>query len=225
MYLVCTPHPINGTTQHVLKHMTISDPAMLQEVQKEIEVMVRTSHNPIFDRRRRTNPPNSRHPHNLKINMKQKVLQGHPNHVNLFDAAIHALPDGKSHEVFILMEYCAGGGVIDLMNRCLVDRLSEQAVMQIFVDVCEAVVYMHNFDPPILHRDLKVENILQAGDTSFKLCDYGSAATAATRPPSDAEGIRALTNDINRHTTLQYRSPEMVDPYLRRPIDEKSGST
>lgn len=57
---------------------------------------------------------------------------------------------------------------------------------------------------------------------SFKLCDFGSAA-AVTRPPTTTAEIRALEDDLNRHTTLQYRAPEMVDPHLRRPIDEKSG--
>jgi AP2-associated kinase len=36
------------------------------------------------------------------------------------------------------------------------------------------------------------------------------------------EEIKLLEADLNRSTTLQYRAPEMVDVYLRRPIDEKS---
>lgn len=82
---------------------------------------------------------------------------------------------------------------------------------------------MHNRQPGLLHRDLKVENILQASATSYKLCDFGSATPAATRAPSTTADLRALETDLNRHTTLQYRAPEMVDVMLRRPIDEKSG--
>jgi AP2-associated kinase len=82
---------------------------------------------------------------------------------------------------------------------------------------------MHDLKPPLLHRDLKVENILQASATSFKLCDFGSATPASLRPPSTTHEILALEADLNRHTTLQYRAPEMIDVYLRRPIDEKSG--
>ena len=109
-----------------------------------------------------------------------------------------------------------------MMNRRLRERLTEAEILQIFVDVCEGVAAMHNLRPPLLHRDLKVENILQATATSFKLCDFGSATTVASRPPATAQEIRALEADLNRHTTLQYRAPEMVDPYLRRPVDEKS---
>src|SRR5260221_1370401 len=34
--------------------------------------------------------------------------------------------------------------------------------------------------------------------------------------------IRALEADLNKPTTLQYRAPEMVDVYSKRPINEKS---
>lgn len=80
---------------------------------------------------------------------------------------------------------------------------------------------MHNSRPPLLHRDLKVENILQSSPTSFKLCDFGSA-TNVGNAPTNMQEIRILEADLNRHTTLQYRAPEMVDVYSKRPINEKS---
>lgn len=148
-----------------------------------------------------------------------------------------------AHEVFILMEFCPGGGIIDMMNRRLRERLTESEILTIFLNVCEVslqirrwaysraptthlkgLACMHNLKPPLLHRDLKVENILQASATSYKLCDFGSATPAATRAPSTALELKALEHDLNRHTTLQYRAPEMVDVYLRRPVDEKSGA-
>lgn len=150
-----------------------------------------------------------------------KVLRGHPNIVNLIDSASFPHSNG-THEVFILMEYCAGGGIIDMMNRRLRERLTESEILTIFVEVLEGVACMHNLKPALLHRDLKVENILQASEKSYKLCDFGSAATAALKSPTTTAEIRAIEQDLLRHTTLQYRAPEMVDPYLRLPIDEKS---
>ncbi|KAG6919035.1 hypothetical protein DXG01_009745 [Tephrocybe rancida] len=149
-----------------------------------------------------------------------RLLKGHPNIVHLIDAAWHQMPNGM-YEVFILMEFCPGGGIIDMMNRRLRERLTEAEILQIFVDVCEGVACMHNLRPALLHRDLKVENILQSTSTSYKLCDFGSATTVS-RPPATTQEIRALEADLNRHTTLQYRAPEMVDVYSRRPVDEKS---
>lgn len=101
------------------------------------------------------------------------------------------------------------------------ERLTEPEILTIFVDVCEGLAAMHALKPPLLHRDLKVENILQSSSTSYKLCDFGST-TAVQKVPANMQELRALENDLNKHTTLQYRAPEMVDVYQRRPIDEKS---
>src|SRR5215471_13778638 len=98
-----------------------------------------------------------------------------------------------------------------MMNRRLRERLTESEILTIFVNICEGVAAMHNLQPSILHRDLKVENVLQSSETSFKLCDFGSATKVALKPPSSNEEMRALEADLNRHTTLQYRAPEMVD--------------
>lgn len=91
------------------------------------------------------------------------------------------------------------------------------------IPISKGLACMHNLKPALLHRDLKVENILQASATSYKLCDFGSATATSTKAPSTTAELRALEYDLNRHTTLQYRAPEMVDVYLRRPVDEKSG--
>lgn len=49
-----------------------------------------------------------------------------------------------------------------MMNRRLRERLTEAEILQIFVDVCEGVAAMHNTRPALLHRDLKVYNLLFA---------------------------------------------------------------
>ena len=52
----------------------------------------------------------------------------------------------------------AGGKVIDLMNSKLSHRqhFSEQEVLKIFTDICQAVARLHHRTKPITHRDLKV---------------------------------------------------------------------
>ena len=65
-----------------------------------------------------------------------RLLRGHPNIVHLLDSASRPLANGQ-HEVYILMEFCQGGGIIDMMNRRLRERLTEKDILQIFVDVCE----------------------------------------------------------------------------------------
>ncbi|KAL7626392.1 Ark- serine/threonine protein kinase [Parahypoxylon ruwenzoriense] len=152
-----------------------------------------------------------------------KRLKGHRTIVTYIDSHASELKGG-GYEVFLLMEYCNGGGLIDFMNTRLQHRLTEPEILSIFSDVAEGVACMHYLKPPLLHRDLKVENVLitvHGSAKKFKLCDFGSAAPPRPAPQTVQE-CRLIDEDVQRHTTLQYRSPEMIDVYRKQPIDEKS---
>ncbi|KAF2676133.1 hypothetical protein K458DRAFT_322749 [Lentithecium fluviatile CBS 122367] len=152
-----------------------------------------------------------------------KKLKGHKHIVTYIDSHASQLKGG-GYEVFLLMEFCSGGGLIDFMNTRLQHRLTEPEILHIFSDVAEGVATMHYLKPPLLHRDLKVENVLitTVGTTRvYKLCDFGSTAPPRPAAKTAAEG-RLIEDDVQRHTTLQYRSPEMIDVYRKQPIDEKS---
>lgn len=48
------------------------------------------------------------------------------------------------------------GHVVQQMNERLRVGFTEQEVLRIFCDVCEAVSRLHHCQTPIIHRDLKV---------------------------------------------------------------------
>lgn len=168
--------------------------------------------------------PDKEHLANMRTEVEtMKRLRGHKHIVKYIDSHASQLKGG-GYEVFLLMEFCQGGGLIDFMNTRLQNRLTEPEILKIFTDVAEGVACMHYLKPPLMHRDLKVENVLISTSGSskiYKLCDFGSAAPARPAATTAAEG-RLIEDDINRHTTLQYRSPEMIDVYRKHPIDEKS---
>lgn len=153
-----------------------------------------------------------------------KKLRGHSKIVTYIDSHASQLKGG-GYEVFLLMEYCNGGGLIDFMNTRLQHRLTEPEILKIFGDCAEGVATMHYLKPPLLHRDLKVENVLisksASGSPMYKICDFGS--TAPPRPAANTvEEGRLIEEDVQKHTTMQYRSPEMIDVWRKKPIDEKS---
>ncbi|KEY70037.1 hypothetical protein S7711_04052 [Stachybotrys chartarum IBT 7711] len=152
-----------------------------------------------------------------------KRLKGHRPIVTYIDSHASELRGG-GYEVFLLMEFCNGGGLIDFMNTRLQHRLTEPEILNIFADIAEGVACMHYLKPALLHRDLKVENVLitsRGSNKRFKLCDFGSAAPPRPAPTTVVE-CRLMDEDVQKHTTLQYRSPEMVDVYRKQPINEKS---
>ncbi|MFS8022731.1 putative protein kinase NAK family [Helianthus anomalus] len=146
-----------------------------------------------------------------------KSLQGHPNVVML---CAHSILDmGRTKEALLVMEYCDKSLVSVLENRGA-GFFEEKQILLMFRDICNAVFAMHCQSPPIAHRDLKAENLLLGPDGLWKLCDFGSTSTNHKRFERPEEmGIEE--DNIRKHTTPAYRSPEMWDLLLREVISEK----
>ncbi|AAS51703.2 ADL217Wp [Eremothecium gossypii ATCC 10895] len=151
-----------------------------------------------------------------------KMLKGHRHVVSYIDSHAAKSPrhDG-TYEVYLLMEYCLRGGLIDFMNSRLQTRLSEFEVLKIMSHVAQGIMAMHALVPPLIHRDIKIENVLISGDGDFKVCDFGSVS-GVIRPPKNAYEFNYVQHDILKNTTAQYRAPEMIDLYRALPVDEKS---
>ncbi|XP_071259370.1 AP2-associated protein kinase 1-like isoform X11 [Salvelinus alpinus] len=147
-------------------------------------------------------------------------LVGHRNIVGFLDSSITAVGAGDVWEVLILMDFCRGGQVVNLMNQRLQTGFTEAEVLQIFCDTCEAVACLHQCKTPIIHRDLKVENILLHDRGHYVLCDFGSATNRFQNPQT--EGVPLVEEEIKKYTTLSYRAPEMINLYNGTVITTKA---
>ncbi|XP_077162300.1 AP2-associated protein kinase 1 isoform X10 [Paroedura picta] len=147
-------------------------------------------------------------------------LAGHKNIVGYIDSSINSVSSGDVWEVLILMDFCRGGQVVNLMNQHLQTGFTESEVLQIFCDTCESVARLHQCKLPIVHRDLKVENILLHDRGHYVLCDFGSATNKFQNP--QLEGVNAVEEEIKKYTTLSYRAPEMVNLYSGKLITTKA---
>ncbi|NWX89925.1 BMP2K kinase, partial [Nothoprocta pentlandii] len=148
-----------------------------------------------------------------------KELSGHKNIVVYLDCAVNSISDNV-WEVLILMEYCRAGQIVNQMNQRLQTGFTESEVMRIFCDTCEAVARLHQCKTPIVHRDLKVENILLNDSGNYVLCDFGSATNKFLNPQKD--GVNLVEEEIKKYTTLSYRAPEMINLYGGKPITTKA---
>ncbi|XP_053318472.1 AP2-associated protein kinase 1 isoform X7 [Spea bombifrons] len=162
--------------------------------------------------------------HDLQVCKREiqimRDLSGHKNIVGYIDSSINSMSGGDVWEVLILMDFCRGGQVVNLMNQRLQTGFTENEVLQIFCDTCEAVARLHQCKTPIIHRDLKVENILLHDRGHYVLCDFGSAINKCQNPQT--EGVTTVEEEIKKYTTLSYRSPEMVNLYSGKVITVKA---
>lgn len=151
-----------------------------------------------------------------------KKLKGAPNIVQYFDSNASRRRDGvQGFEVLLLMELCPNKSLLDYMNQRLSTKLTEAEIVKIMYDVALSISQMHYLPVPLIHRDIKIENVLVDAKNNFKLADFGSTSTCFPIVTTHQD-IALLTQNIYVHTTPQYRSPEMIDLYRCLPINEKS---
>ncbi|XP_058022412.1 cyclin-G-associated kinase isoform X4 [Ahaetulla prasina] len=154
-----------------------------------------------------------------------KKLSGHPNIVQFCSAASIGKEESDTGqgEFLLLTELCKGQLVEFLKKVESKGPLSCDTVLKIFYQTCRAVQHMHKQKPPIIHRDLKIENTLISNQGTIKLCDFGSATVVTHYPDYSWSAQRRATveDEVTRNTTPMYRTPEIIDLYSNFPIDEK----
>lgn len=65
-----------------------------------------------------------------------------------------------TREALILLEYCPGGHLLKRINDRRGVPYPMNDICKIFKQLLDAVAPFHRSVPPIIHRDLKLENIL-----------------------------------------------------------------
>ncbi|KAH0515392.1 Cyclin-G-associated kinase [Microtus ochrogaster] len=155
----------------------------------------------------------------------QKKLSGHPNIVQFCSAASIGKEESDTGQAeFLLLTELCKGQLVEFLRRVeCKGPLSCDSILKIFYQTCRAVQHMHRQKPPIIHRDLKVENLLLSNQGTIKLCDFGSATTISHYPDYSwsAQKRAMVEEEITRNTTPMYRTPEIVDLYSNFPIGEK----
>ncbi|RLN63651.1 hypothetical protein BBP00_00003955 [Phytophthora kernoviae] len=92
----------------------------------------------------------------------------HPNIVRLVGCAWTIESDLQA-----LFEYMENGDLRDYLVDPKSPRHWSQELLQLAADIIEAIVYVHSFTPPLVHRDLKSRNVLLSSEMKAKVTDFG----------------------------------------------------
>ena len=71
--------------------------------------------------------------------------------------------------IFIIMENIAGGDLLSFVKKRT--KLNEKVCKYIFKQILEAIKYIHSKN--IVHRDIKLDNVLIDLNNNIKICDFG----------------------------------------------------
>jgi serine/threonine protein kinase len=109
----------------------------------------------------------------------------HPNLPRVIDHFL--LPD---HHQYLVMDFVEGRNLHEIL-RSRLRPLSEDEALAIIYQVCSALTYLHNQTPPIVHRDVKPQNIIVTPEGPVMLVDFGvsKVATAGTETLAGARGL------------------------------------
>lgn len=127
-------------------------------------------------------------------------LLHHPNVCKLYE--VHAMPN----HFYLLFEYVSGGQMLDYIIAH--GSLKEKHARKFARSIASALDYCHRNS--IVHRDLKIENILISSDGGIKIIDFG------------------LSNLYNRRSLLKtfcgslyFAAPELLSakPYIGPEVD------
>ena len=98
-----------------------------------------------------------------------RKMTGSANIVNCDDVRYVQHDDGIGWDIFIKME------LLTPLNKALSDTVSEETVIRIAKDLCQALVLCKKHG--IIHRDIKPQNIFLSPNGDYKLGDFGIAKT------------------------------------------------
>lgn len=110
---------------------------------------------------------------------------------NTFTYQGHAL-------AYVAMEYISGETLRQYVQK--VGRINFEEAIRLQLYICDGLAQAHALTPPVVHRDVKPENILVRGD--------GKEALAKVADFGLARHVNATTRLIQAAGTLAYMAPE-----------------
>lgn len=125
-------------------------------------------------------------------------------HENLLTAQYYSVWD---HRPFLIMKYCSRGSAGNLSGL-----ISETDIWKFIHDVANGLKYLHAQEPPIVHQDIKPENILIDEQGNYLITDFGISKKMRTT-------MRKQSKRSIESGAIAYMGPER---FLKDPLAVKA---
>ena len=142
----------------------------------------------------------------------------------------------EKNNMYMIMEYVEGENLEKLLENRPDHRITYQEFKTWFGQVLEVISYLHNLEPPVIHRDIKPPNLMLNKKGKVFLVDFGVArsigegthtqtrvGTFGFASPEHYTGKFQLSSDIYSlgatfHFLLTGDDPQERDPFDYPPI-------
>ena len=126
--------------------------------------------------------------------------------------------DSYEGSSLILSQYCSGGDLNSRLNKSSSDETNLKWIQQL----SKGVAYLHSRNPPIVHRDLKADNVLLKDKSSeeLMLTDFGLAreyqATKSDDPSFASAKKYYMTSEVG---PIHFMAPEFLHKHYTQKAD------
>lgn len=150
-------------------------------------------------------------PNDLSREMIHEFLQRLKTQCGIRSKGLVQIYDGGicNNAFYLVMEYLSYGTLRQNLNSCN-DDLPETHALEWFKEIAQALDHVHKAG--LIHRDLKIDNIMLRGDGSLALTDYG----VSKRLLLDA----GFLQEDEMHCSPHYVSPELISGEVCTPASD-----
>ena len=96
---------------------------------------------------------------------------------------------------YLVMPYCENGSVSRQIGQ-----MPESEIWKFILDVSGGLAFLHSQQPPVVHQDIKPDNILITSDGRYVISDFGISRSFRTQ--------LSRTNNVSSSGTIAYMGPE-----------------
>ena len=121
------------------------------------------------------------------------------NHSNLLKPTYY---DTFERMPYLVLPYCERGSAANLVGQ-----MREQEAWQFLRDIASGLEYLHSQEPPVIHQDIKPDNILIDDSGRYLLTDFGISIKARNTLRKSILKTEASVG------TLAYMGPERFSKY------------
>ncbi len=130
----------------------------------------------------------------LNVFAREFSLVVNANHKNLLKPLYY---DSCDKRPFLVLPYCEQGSIMKLVGK-----MSEKDAWRLLHDVASGLSWLHGMNPPVIHQDIKPDNVMIGENGDFMITDFG----ISTHVKSTLR--KSLSVAFSSAGTIAYMAPE-----------------
>lgn len=130
----------------------------------------------------------------LNVFAREFSLVVNANHKNLLKPLYY---DSCDRKPYLVLPYCKQGSIMKLVGK-----FSEVDAWRLLRDVASGLAWLHGMNPPVIHQDIKPDNVMIGENGDFMITDFG----VSTHLKSTLR--KSLSSAFSSAGTIAYMAPE-----------------